>query len=174
MRSYFMRAICNNSCWDVRLDAQRGAGRLPPFLEGAGVVVMNELQWNGGRSTDVSPGAGCARGVADAARLEAKATRIHALNRRRSTLFLTPVMADNAMDVMLSLFVGESQSTRVGEDTLAMANVLSRDDVARFVDSLVQAGLAVTTGNKPGGRAVGLSPLGSVRMRSFVNAFPDV
>lgn len=113
----------------------------------------------------------CVRSDAD---LEAKAARMHMLSRFRGQHFITPVMADSAMDVMLSLFVGELQNRDVSETALAMANLLGRKETSALIDKLVQAGLAVLTGHEPGGRTVGLSPLGSARMRNFVNDYPDV
>jgi len=103
-----------------------------------------------------------------------KATRMHMLGRFRGQHFLTPVMADSAMDVMLSLLVGELQNCDVSETALATANLLSRKETNALIDRLVQAGLAVLTGHEPDGRTVGLSPLGSARMRGFVNDYPDV
>ena len=106
--------------------------------------------------------------------LELKAARLHTLSRFRGQHFVTPIMADSAMDVMLSLFVGELQNCDISETMLATANLLTRRDVSIIIDRLVQAGLAVLTGHEPDGRTVGLSPLGSARMRSFVNDYPDV
>ena len=106
--------------------------------------------------------------------MEAKAARIHKLNRFRGQHFVSHAMADSSMDVMLSLLVGELQNCDVSEMALATANVLSRKETSALVDRLVQAGLAVLTGHEPDGRTVGLSPLGSARMRSFVNDYPDV
>ncbi|WP_148276507.1 hypothetical protein [Sphingobium sp. SYK-6] len=106
--------------------------------------------------------------------LEAKATRMHMLGRLRTKHFYAPVMADTAMDVMLSLYVGELQSGAVSDTALALANMLSRNETDAIIDKLVQAELAVTTGQEPEGRTVGLTPLGSARMRSFVNDYPEV
>ena len=106
--------------------------------------------------------------------LEAKAARMHMLGRFRAQHFITPIMADSALDVMLSLFVGELQRCGVSETALATANLLSRKETSALIDKLVQAGLAVLTGHEPDGRTVGLSPLGSARMRNFVNDYPDV
>jgi AcrR family transcriptional regulator len=119
------------------------------------------------------PGSGLS-GRRDDARLESKASRMHLLNRLRGQHFLAPVMADSAMDVMLSLFVGEMQRRAVSGVALATANLLSRAEVDSLIDRLVQAGLAVITGLEPDGRSVGLTPLGSARMRSFINDYPDV
>jgi len=106
--------------------------------------------------------------------LEAKAVRLHTLGRLRGKHFFTPVMADSAMGVMLSLLVGELQSARVSDTALALANMLSRAEAEALIDRLVHAGLAVITGFEPDRRTVGLTPLGSARMRSFVNDHPDV
>jgi hypothetical protein len=108
------------------------------------------------------------------AELETKATRLHMLGRLRGKHFFTPVMADSAMDVMLSLFVGELQACAVSDTALAVGNLLNREETDRIVDKLVQAGLAVVTGIEPDRRTVGLTPLGSARMRSFVSDYPDV
>ncbi|WP_250890258.1 hypothetical protein [Sphingobium nicotianae] len=113
-------------------------------------------------------------GAGPEVRLEAKATRLHTLSRLRGKHFFTPVMADSAMDVMLSLFVGELQSSKVSDTALAVGNMLNREETETIIDRLVQAGLAVITGHEPDRRTVGLTPLGSARMRSFVNDYPDV
>ena len=117
---------------------------------------------------------GAGLGAGPDADLESKAARMHMLSRFRGQHFVTPIMADSAMDVMLSLFVGELQRCDVSETTLATANLLSRRETNALIDKLVQAGLAVLTGHEPDGRTVGLSPLGSARMRSFINDYPDV
>lgn len=106
--------------------------------------------------------------------LEAKATRMHGLGRLRGKHFLIPIMADSAMDVMLSLFVGELQGTLVSDTALAVGNGLSREDTALMIDKLVNAGLAAVASHAGDRRTVGLTPLGSARMRSFVNDYPDV
>ena len=121
----------------------------------------------------VSPGSGPG-GAQSNARLEAKATRLHTLGRLRGKHFFTPVMADSPMDVMLSLFVGELQSNKVSDTALAVGNLLNREETDVIIDRLVQAGLAVITGHEPDRRTVGLTPLGSARMRSFVSDYPDV
>jgi len=106
--------------------------------------------------------------------IEAKATRMHMLGRLRAKHFFTPVMADSAMDVMLSLFVGELQSTTVSETALAVGNMLSPSETQALIGRLVQAALVVVTAPGPDRRTVGLTPLGSARMRSFVSDYPDV
>jgi hypothetical protein len=111
--------------------------------------------------------------TADTVRLEAKASRMHAIGRLRGKHFFTPVMADSAMDVMLSLFIGELLSASVSDTALAVANLLSREETDSIIEKLVQAGLAVVTGREPDRRTVGLTPLGSARMRSYVSDYPD-
>ena len=96
------------------------------------------------------------------------------LGRLRSKHFFAPVMADSAMDTMLSLFVGELQSSSVSDTALAVANLLSREETDLMIDKLVHAGLAIVTGEESERRTVGLTPLGSARMRSFVNDHPEV
>lgn len=127
-----------------------------------------------GLRTNVELHRSAALGARQEAGLESKAARMHMLSRFRGQHFVTPIMADSAMDVMLSLFVGELQNCDVSETALATANLLSRRETDAVIDKLVQAGLAVLTGHEPDGRTVGLSPLGSARMRSFVNDYPDV
>lgn len=106
--------------------------------------------------------------------LEAKATRMHGLGRLRGKHFLAAIMADSAMDVMLCLLVGELQQTPVSDTTLAVGNMLSREETDLMIDKLINAGLAVVTSREKDRRTVALTPLGSARMRSFVNDYPDV
>lgn len=112
--------------------------------------------------------------AAQSASLQVKAGRMHMLGRLRSKHFYAPVLADRAMDIMLSLLVGELQSSRVSDMALAVGNMLSREEACTVIDNLVQAGLVVVSGEWPERRTVGLTPLGSARMRSFVNDYPDV
>lgn len=83
-------------------------------------------------------------------------------------------MADSTMGIMLSLFVGELQGTRVGDAELAAANLLRQNEMEALVDTLVQAGLVIITEHKPGGWTVGLTPIGSARMRSYIDDQLDV
>lgn len=112
--------------------------------------------------------------AASSAALQAKAVRMHRNGRLRSKHFYTPVMADRSMDVMLTLFVGELQSCTLSETALAVGNMLSREELRSVTDKLIQAGLVLVSGAKHERRTVGLSALGSARMRSFVSDYPDV
>ena len=104
----------------------------------------------------------------------AKAVRMHALSRLRTRYFTSRMLADSVMDVMLSLFIGELQEIELSEATLALANLLSREEITLLVNNLVHAGLAVVTGDEPERRKVGLTPIGSARTRSYVNDYPVV
>jgi len=108
------------------------------------------------------------------ASIEGKAARMHGLGRLRGEHFRTALMADSAMDVMLTLFIGELQASPVSDTALAGGNKLSREEADLMIDKLINAGLAAVTGENPDRRTVGLTPLGSARMRSFVNDYPDV
>lgn len=137
------------------------------------IQVSNSVQRGMARAP--RPGAAGQAGVNEQdAALEAKASRMHMLSRLRGKHFFTPIMADSAMDVMLSLFVGELQSSTVSDTALAVGNLLSREETAAIIDRLVHAELAVITGEEPDRRTVGLTALGSARMRSFVSDYPDV
>lgn len=108
------------------------------------------------------------------AAIEAKAARMHGLGRLRDKYFGASVMGDGAMSMMLSLLVGELQGRPVTSGALAVGGLLSREETDLMIDKLVSAGLAVVTEAGPDRRTVGLTPLGSARMRSFVNDYPDV
>jgi len=106
-------------------------------------------------------------------RLICKAQRLHALVLERDQYFRQAVMADSNMGVMLSLFLAELKAVPMTEATLALVNLIDGDEAMRVTESLIHAGLAVLTGGNPERRAVGLSPLGSARMRSFISDFPE-
>jgi hypothetical protein len=106
-------------------------------------------------------------------RLAMKAQRLHDLVKQRETCFRQSVMADSNMGVMLSLFLAELKSVPLTEATLLLVNLIEGDEARRVVDSLIHAGLVVVTGANPDRRTVGLTPLGSARMRSFISDYPD-
>jgi len=106
--------------------------------------------------------------------LVVRALRLHELVKVRDHHFRRSVMADSAMAMMLSLFLGELKSISLTQATLALVNMLDDDDAERVIDTLILAGLAVVTGETPERRSVGLTPLGSARMRSFVGNYPEV
>ena len=137
-------------------------------------IVLSNIVRNGFSPRGEGPAVAPVSGSRSDARLEAKAVNMHMLGRLRSKHFYAPVMADSAMNVMLSLFVGELQSSKVSDTALAVGNMLSPQEVDAFIDNLVQAGLAVVKGEEPERRTVGLTPLGSARMRSFVSDYPEV
>jgi hypothetical protein len=105
--------------------------------------------------------------------LAVRAVRIHELVKVRDCHFRRAVMADSAMAMMLSLFLGELKVISLTTTTLALVNMLDDDETQTVIESLIQAGLAVVTGEMPGRGTVGLTPLGSARMRSFVRDHPE-
>jgi hypothetical protein len=100
--------------------------------------------------------------------LEARAVALHSLNRLRVRHFVSPALADPAMSLMLTLFIGECQAIMLGEQGVLLANQVESAPGATLLDTLVHAGLIVATGETPGRRSVGLTPLGSARMRAFI------
>ncbi len=106
-------------------------------------------------------------------KLAVKAQRMLDLTKQREEHFRRSVMADKAMSVMLSLFLAELKAVLLTEATLALINLLDGDEGRGVVESLIHAGLAVVTGENPERRTVGLTPLGSARMRSFISDYPD-
>lgn len=72
---------------------------------------------------------------------ELKATLLHRNNRRRALHFNAPVMADSAMDLMLTLFVGHEQRRVVDRVALAMLNSLTPVRADTLLSSLSEAGL---------------------------------
>ena len=104
--------------------------------------------------------------------LEAKAARLHELVRLRDRHFRCGVMADAPMAIMLMLFQSELQSISLSQSNLILLNLLDEEEAASIIEKLVHAGLIVVTGDNPARRTVGLSALGSARMRSFISDFP--
>ncbi len=98
--------------------------------------------------------------------IEARASRLHAENRRRAELFNRPVMADNAMNIMLTALIAHEQGTRLTRTAAAMANRLERKDAEPVMADLV-AGRLVEKGD--GTDLVRLTPLGVDLMREFVS-----
>lgn len=104
--------------------------------------------------------------------LAVRAVRLHELVKVRDHHFRRSVMADTAMAMTLSLFLGELKSVSLTQGTLALVNMLDDDEAHTVIESLIHAGLAVVTGENLERRTVGLTPLGSARMRSFVRDYP--
>lgn len=97
--------------------------------------------------------------------IEVRAARLHAENRRRAELFNRPVMADSAMDVMLTALIAHEQGTRLTRTAVAMANRLCRTAAEPIIADLVAARLL------EGGECVDhvrLTKLGVDLMREFV------
>lgn len=106
--------------------------------------------------------------------LVVRALRLHELVKVRDHHFRRSVMADSAMAMMLSLFLAELKFVSLTQSTLSLVNMLDEDEAHTIIESLIHAGLAVVTGENPERRSVGLTPLGSARMRSFVSDYPEI
>lgn len=94
--------------------------------------------------------------------------RLHRVGRRRARHFGPPLLLDHGMNMMLSLLIAEIEQIVVSEAAILLANEAPADAEPALIDNLILAGLAAATGTKPGRRTVGLTPLGSARMRGFV------
>ena len=106
--------------------------------------------------------------------LVVRAVRLHELAKLRDRHFRRAVMADSALALMLSLFLGELKSVSLTQSTLSLVNMIEDNEATGVIDSLIHAGLAAVTGETPERRTVGLTPLGSARMRSFVSDYPEI
>ncbi len=84
--------------------------------------------------------------------LAVRAVRLHELVKVRDYHFRRSVMADSAMAMMLSLFLGELKVVSLTVSTLALVNMLDDDETRTVIESLVQAGLAAVTGANAGTR----------------------
>jgi len=113
-----------------------------------------------------------ASGPADAAP-ETGARHLPGLTRLRGDHFRRAVMADGAMGVMLSLPADPAKAP-LTRANLALANFPDGPRTGRAVESLIHAGLVALTGANPDRRTVGLTPLGSARMRSYISDYPDI
>lgn len=119
----------------------------------------------GGRETEMP---------ASATSLEVKAARLHHLSRMRQAQFSLPMLADQGMAVMLTLFVAGLQGRQVSEIELTRANMIPHQELDGLMDQLIQAGLVAVTDKSPGTRSIGLTPIGSARMRSYIDVLPAV
>ena len=108
------------------------------------------------------------------AALEAKAQRLLGLWKARDAHFRRAVMGDGAMGAMLSLFLAEIRSVPLSEAALSLVTMLDAESGRCTIETLIHAGLASVTGDTPERRTVGLTPLGSARMRSYITDHPDL
>ena len=106
-------------------------------------------------------------------RLLVKAQKIFDLVQTRGQHFQHELMADRAMDVMLSLFLAEfSEASDAGaapQEAIAPPGQ-GEDDI---IAALLEAGLIETVVDGARRGQIGLTPLGAGRMRSFISAYPD-
>ena len=107
-------------------------------------------------------------------KLEAKGRRLLELVKQRDDYFRRSVMADSSMGVMLSLFLAELGGVPVTEHCLTLTNLLEGDEGKSVIHNLIYAGLVVVTEEHTERRTVGLTALGSARMRGFISDYPDI
>lgn len=98
--------------------------------------------------------------------LERRAAELHALSRRRTDLFNRPVMADTAMDIMLTALIAHEQGTVLTRLSAAMANRLPLASADSMIEELIGARLL-----RHGDRRDQINPtqLGVDLMREFVS-----
>lgn len=99
-------------------------------------------------------------------RLMTKAQKILVTVQKRDQHFGHALMADHAMDVMLSLFLAEFSEASCPDAASALAN-------QHVINELVEAGLIELAPLSGEGSALGLTPTGAGRLRSFISAYPD-
>jgi hypothetical protein len=121
--------------------------------------------------TGLSSDGQCATSLSGAVLL-ARANQMHGISPAKARYFPQPITRDSAMNILLSLFVAECEGISVSEPSLLLANMEGPVSGGCLIDQLVQAGLAKTTGKRPGHRSVGLTPLGSARMRGYLADLP--
>ena len=77
------------------------------------------------------------------------------------------------MTIMLAGLRVELLASQLTDSTLSLVNMFDDNEGEAIVENLVHAGLVVVTGDRPERRTVGLTPLGSARMRSYISDHPD-
>jgi predicted transcriptional regulator len=96
------------------------------------------------------------------------AAKMHALNRRRAFHFNTPVMADSAMDVMLTVLIAQEQHVPISLNAIIMANRLQQDSCEKLLGDLASAGLLCRKGAEG---AVRLTTKGLAQMQEYLRVF---
>lgn len=101
--------------------------------------------------------------------LERRAAELHAFSRCRTDLFNRPVMADTAMDIMLTALIAHEQGTVLTRLSAAMANRLPLASADSVIEELINARLL-----RRGDRRDQINPtqLGVDLMREFVSRAP--
>lgn len=101
--------------------------------------------------------------------IERRAADLHAVSRRRADLFNQAVMADSAMDIMLTALIAHEQGTALTRLTAAMANRLTTARADLIIDELIAARLMTRAEQ---GAQIGLTQLGVEKMREYVAGCP--
>ncbi len=97
--------------------------------------------------------------------LEMRAAELHAASRRRSQIFGQPVMADAAMDIMLTGLIAHEQGTVLTRMSATMANCLSPVRGDAVIDDLIAARFMQRGERRD---QIALTALGIDLMRQFV------
>lgn len=103
--------------------------------------------------------------VAEAKELERRAVNLHAASRRRADYFNRPVMADRAMDIMLTAFIAHQQGTVLTRATAAMANRIAAPVAEQIIDELLASNL-LQRGSGP--TDIRITSFGAELMSKFV------
>lgn len=80
--------------------------------------------------------------------LEMSAVRLHEANQRRILHFNSAVLADSAMDILVSLLIARLHRRPVTGTALAMANRIPPEKCVALLSELAQAGLVTGNGGQ--------------------------
>lgn len=111
-------------------------------------------------------------GEKPATQMTAAASRHHEIEKLRRLYVDNALVANPRWDILLSLYVGKRDGAGVPMTSLAAANRIGEDNCDRFVEELVEAGLAgLAAPQSPGGSpVVVLSDRGTERMDAFLRS----
>lgn len=93
------------------------------------------------------------------------AADLHAASRRRADLFRQSIMADKAMDIMLTALIAHEQGTVLTRKAAGMANRLATPEVEHLIRDLMAARL-LQGGDAPD--QIRLTGPGVERMRDYI------
>ena len=103
------------------------------------------------------------------AKIEFRAAQLHAANRRRNELFNQSVMADSAMDIMLTALIAREQGTALTRTAAAMANRLGISAADQIIEDLIAARLLQRGERRD---HISMTHMGAELMRQFVVSAP--
>lgn len=109
------------------------------------------------------------------AALATKAMRMHRLSRARAETLVAPLLADHAMDVMLTLVIAQAQGLVTTVQAVLQANAIDATGGEELLRGLMRAGLAsISEDANEIRRTVVLTPAGFGRMQGYISIYPDV